>query len=491
MFFSSDNFHELRAVCLHLDRALPNYHYNMTTESGVVRRSSVVWIDTNTDADNHSVLLETLAASDRLNLHSFNNIDLAISFLSSRSFEHFQIAVNVSAADAFFTKQDAAKLQSTSCITMCVFVFGSECNEQLYARYLTYLQCNRKCWSKMPDVVERCLIISNDRMLLRRFCMIPDTLGMAIAQTIFLVEIQAFGNTFLGEVDPLEHQVILGSIETNVEFVGYMSSCEMSPPKLFQYLRFAGSNNLPKNEAQIVAVVMFGKRHGLSSKQIASICRFFSPGCCILPITLIKYLIRLWSLESPPFYRIVNQSLAECNIEDVHSLRYILYDYFELFNVKLLSPFVGTLYRGIHTSEENIAALISLVGKQIYFVCFTSTSKNSARAMVGGNVIFIIETLSKQQQDECRIQTNVDISTASQFPEEQEVIYAPLTTFLLLSITYIHDPNESVKYVIKLREQASSFFSQLFMDKIRLPNGTPFQSGTDMWECKIPTKFRT
>jgi hypothetical protein len=454
----------------------------VTVESGVVRRSLIVWIDTNKDANKNNPLLKMLVANDKIEFHVFNNVDSAIVFLSNKSFEHVQIAVNINAADAFFTMQEAFKLQTTVCLTMCVFVFGIEHDEELYGKYLGYLQCSRKCWTQMTDVIERCLIMSNDCLLLQQFCMYRDSLGMAIAEMILLVEVQAFGNMFSDEIDPAKHQVYLKSEETNFEFIGYMSSCNVSAPKLFHHLRFAKSINLPKHDAQIVAFITFAKRHDLSSKQIAFICRHFSPGCCIQSITLTKYLVRLWSLESPPFYQLINQALAECNIEDVHLLRFIVYDYFEMFNTKLLPYFVGTLYRGIQTSDENIAALMSLIGEQIYFVGLTSTSKNKARALVGGNVLFVIETMSKEEQQTCRTQTNTDISSISQFPEEEEVIYAPLTTFRLLSVHFIVEPNESVKYIVRIHEQGSSIFSQLFMDKMRLPNRTPFLNGTDMWQ---------
>ncbi|UJR12523.1 hypothetical protein I4U23_016698 [Adineta vaga] len=456
----------------------------MTVDSGVVRRSFIVWIDTDRDANKNNALLKTLRSNDKIELHLFDNVDLAVIFLSNKEFQHVQVVVAINAAEAFLNKQKMFKLQTNICLTMCVFVFGIEHNEELYVKYLSYLQCSRKCWVQMSEGIERCLIMSNDSSLLYRFCIQPDVVGMGIVQMMLFVDVQAFENVFLDEIDSTDHQVYLASVETNFEFIGYMSSCQLSAPKLFHHLRFAKSIRLPKHQAQMVAFIIFGRRHGLSSRQIALICRYFSPGRCIQPITLIKYLVRLWSLESPPFYQLVNKALAECNIEDVHLLRFIIYDYFDLFNTKLLPYYVGTLYRGIQTSEENILSLASSIGKQIYFVCFTSTSKKKARAMVGGNTLFIIQTMSEKEQAECRTQTNTDISSVSQFPEEEEVIYAPLTTFLLLSISFIRDPNESVKYIVKLREQASSLFYQLFMDKERLPNGTPFENDTDMWQYK-------
>ncbi|CAF1148254.1 unnamed protein product [Adineta ricciae] len=466
------------------DTALSSFFYNMTTESGVVCRSLIVWIDTRKDANRNNTLLERLIRSNEIELHVFDNVDLAVTFLLGKDFQHVRVVVANNIADAFFNKQKSRQLQTNICLTMCVFIFGIDHDDELYKNYLSSLQCSRKCWTQMSKVIERCLIMSDDDSLLNEFCTQPDIVGIAIAPMMLLVDVQAFGNMFFDEIDPMEHQVYFGSDDTNYEFIGYMSGCQISAPKLFHHLRFAKSINLPKHQAQMIAFIIFGRRHGLSSRQIASICRYFTPGRCIQPITLIKYLVRLWSLESPPFYQLVNKALAECIIEDVHLLRFIIYDYFELFNAKLLPYYVGTLYRGIQTSKEYILSLVSLIGKQIYFVCFTSTSKNKARAMVGGNTLFIIQTMSEQEQAECRIQTNVDITSVSQFSEEEEVLYAPLTTFLLLSVTFVRDPNESIKYIVKLREQASSLFYQLFMDKERFPNGTPFEDGTDMWQYK-------
>ena len=418
-----------------------------------------------------------------IDLHVFDAVDLAISFLSTKSFEHIQIVVNHNEADPFFNMQKLANLQTEYCLTMCVFIFGVDHDEKLYRNYLSYLQCSQRCWSKLPRVADRCLIMSKDKELLQQFCTISDTLGLAIAQMMFLVEVNVFENVFDQEVDPLKHQIFLGPVEnSSSEFIGYMPDRDGAIPKLFQHFRFSESIDIPKNDAQITALILFGKRHNLSSKQITFLCRHLSPGCCINSVTLIRYFVRLWSIESPPFYQLVNESLARCVIENVHLLRFILYDYFELFHYKKLPYYIGTLYRGINAPDENIASLISLVGKQIYFVCFTSTSKNLERAMVGGNVLFEIITLTKEQQENCTTQTNADISSFSQFPEEAEVIYPPLTTFLLLAITFISDPSSPVKYIVKIREQGSSLFSLLSLDNTRLPNRTPFRSGTDMWQ---------
>lgn len=442
----------------------------------------MVWIKTTKDLSNYDSLLEHLASNEWIELKVFDAVDIAVAFLVTRFFQHIQVAVESQAAEQFLNMQESEKLQTENCLTFCVFIFGAEHDEKLYIRYLSYLQCARRCWSKLPRISDRCLIMSSDKNLLYQFCTITDILGLAITTIMFLVEINVFDSVFKEEIDPLKHQVFLAHVETTSEFIGYMSGQEHTVPKLFQHLRFAKAIDIPKNDAQIAALITFGKRHNLSPKQITFLCRHLSPGCCIFSATSIKYFVRLWSIESPPFYQLANAALAQCIVDDVHLLRYILYDYFALFQYRKLPYYVGKLYRGIDTTEDNIAALISLVGEQIYFVGFTSTSKNLARAMVGGNVLFEIITLSKEQQEGCRTQTNADISSVSQFPEEEEVMYAPLSTFLLLGITFIGDPSAEIKYIVRICEQGASIFSMLLFDQERLPDGTPFRIGTDMWQ---------
>jgi hypothetical protein len=157
-----------------------------------------------------------------------------------------------------------------------------------------------------------------------------------------------------------------------------------------------------------------------------------------------------------------------------------------MFYAKWLPYFFGTLYRGISMTEENIAILMSLEGQKIYFVCFTATSKNRACTQLGGNVLFKIETLSSKGQEAQKLHSNADISIVSQFPEEEEVLYAPLGTFHLVSIVR-DDEYDMEHYTVKLQELGgSSFLSILHFDKIkRMPNTSPFLMDTDHWRIPI------
>ncbi|CAF1339462.1 unnamed protein product [Adineta steineri] len=475
------------------EEAMMTWKQNMEVDSGIVTRQLVVWIEPNLQTLNtDQEIQEIIRTSPYTDFHPFEDVDSAVFFLiRDYQFIHVQVVVANSIADEFFEMQEIAQLQKTCCLTMCVFVFDADETEEIdrYNRYLTYLPCGRKCWLEERDHDERCLIMSRDRFLCKEFCLRKDTLGMYIAMIIRLVDIGGFGNIFTTEVDNERNKIMFTKDDHHhIDFVGFMSGYNTATPKVFNHLRFAKPLNMQKNDVQIATLVMFARRHNLTDQQIAIICRYFSTGNCIRSVTFIKYLVRLWSLESPVyFYRLVNTALAECCVEDLHYLRFIIYDYLEMFYAKSLPYFAGTLYRGISTTDENIAMLMSLEGQKIYFVCFTATSKNRARAQVGGNVLFEIETLSDKSQEAQKLYSNADISIVSQFPEEEEVLYAPLATFHLTSVRRDEDNSGTERYTVRLRELGGgSFLSMLHIDKIRrMPNASPFLTGTDHWQINI------
>ncbi|CAF4061167.1 unnamed protein product [Adineta steineri] len=79
------------------------------------------------------------------------------------------------------------------------------------------------------------------------------------------------------------------------------------------------------------------------------------------PSLYYKLLIHLWSLEQPAFYNLINKALAEANQDDLHLLRYIIYDYFMLFWTKAIPYYAGILYRGIHVPDEIINELYEFI----------------------------------------------------------------------------------------------------------------------------------
>ena len=70
-----------------------------------------------------------------------------------------------------------------------------------------------------------------------------------------------------------------------------------------------------------------------------------------------------------------------------------------------------------------------------------------------------------KDQEVQKLHSNADISIVSQFSEE-EVLYAPLATFCLISIVRDDDEYDMEHYTVKLQELGgSSFLSILHIDK--------------------------
>jgi hypothetical protein len=77
-----------------------------------------------------------------------------------------------------------------------------------------------------------------------------------------------------------------------------------------------------------------------------------------------------------------------------------------------------TVYRGATLTNEMIEEYKRAVNKRIYWSAFISTSKNRSVAEIFiGNTLFIIKTTKRYQLP------FLDVSSLSQFPEEQEVLF--------------------------------------------------------------------
>ena len=75
------------------------------------------------------------------------------------------------------------------------------------------------------------------------------------------------------------------------------------------------------------------------------------------------------------------------------------------------------VYRGATLNEEMIGEYIEVVGKEIVWRAFTSTSKSRPIAEIfSGNVLFIIKI------QESSFQRRRDISSISIFPDEEEIL---------------------------------------------------------------------
>lgn len=259
-----------------LDEVMASWKQKMEVNSGIVIRQLLVWIEPEFHILNMEKQIQlTIKTSPYIDFHPFEDVESAVYYLMCNyQFTHVQIVVSNSVADDFFETQEFVQLQTKICLTLCVFVLDADETEEIerYNRYLTYLQCGRKCWNDEREHDERCLIMSKDRRLCQEFCLRKDTLGMTIAMIIRLVDIGGFRRIFQLEIDDERHKIMLTDDDHHhIDFVGYMSGYGLTVPKVFNHLRFAQPLHMPKNDVQIAALVMFGRRHNLTDCKCLSV----------------------------------------------------------------------------------------------------------------------------------------------------------------------------------------------------------------------------
>lgn len=146
------------------------------------------------------------------------------------------------------------------------------------------------------------------------------------------------------------------------------------------------------------------------------------------------YAIRAFT-EETFLYKDVNFALANIHGESIYHLRDYIHLCISAFAEKLIPFYSGIVYRGVQMTFDEISKY--RVGADIRFLGFMSTSKSfDFVSFLGTNVIFIIQTLSAKHQQKLGRYTNADlhISNVTVMPSEEEVLYAPFSTFRIMQI---------------------------------------------------------
>lgn len=143
-------------------------------------------------------------------------------------------------------------------------------------------------------------------------------------------------------------------------------------------------------------------------------------------------------------YRVINQTLRNNDTSKLETLGpfcWFLYNmpYCEVF---VNNCFKEQIYRGATLDELMINKYKEAVGKIKAWNGFSSASKNPSIAETfGTNVLFVINT-----NPESRLGHSIDISSYSQFPEEEEVLIRAGRNFRIDKV--IEPANSSNKYFI-------------------------------------------
>lgn len=132
-------------------------------------------------------------------------------------------------------------------------------------------------------------------------------------------------------------------------------------------------------------------------------------------------------------YKLLNKALREEDLSKVDTLGPfcdLLWNSLQSEDLKSKYQFTGSVYRGATLEPEEIEAYKNSIKKAPKeWLGFSSTSKTRTLAEIySGNTLFIINVPSQSQ--------HLDISTVSNFPDEQEVLLGASTSFQTENVTY-------------------------------------------------------
>lgn len=155
---------------------------------------------------------------------------------------------------------------------------------------------------------------------------------------------------------------------------------------------------------------------------------------------IILSCINMYTMECF-LYKVLNKALREFDTSKVDTLGpycYFLNCYPEALG---RDYFVGTVYRGIDLDSKNIEIYKKAVGQWKSWPAFTTTQKRRDIAEQSGNVLFVIELTSSTRYGKA-----IDISHASYYTQEQEVLLLPGSNFRINKMEYL-TPEKPVFYL--------------------------------------------
>ncbi|CAF2142897.1 unnamed protein product [Rotaria magnacalcarata] len=111
------------------------------------------------------------------------------------------------------------------------------------------------------------------------------------------------------------------------------------------------------------------------------------------------------------------------------------------------NPFPSIVYRGLTLTDEERK---NFMKEEMRFTAFTSTSKNRTLAELLGNTLLIIDLNVKERRHGSLIKIGRDISMMSNFPEEEEYLIIPRSTFNFEKYEY-DESKDLQKHIVYLK----------------------------------------
>jgi len=158
------------------------------------------------------------------------------------------------------------------------------------------------------------------------------------------------------------------------------------------------------------------------------------------PLARQKALVNIYSLESQ-LYPQMNLALRQ---DDATRLRYFGAYIKELRDVfftdkqdQVITPFIGTTYRGITVPDVNAFLKDYQPGMEFVWEAFTSTTSDKQIARIFGNVLFEIqchEPVTGSFDDDIPEYAPADIKPFSDTKEESEILIPPNVRFRVITV---------------------------------------------------------
>ena len=181
-----------------------------------------------------------------------------------------------------------------------------------------------------------------------------------------------------------------------------------------------------------------------------------------IPIEILsKYYARLYTIESE-FYEKINKDLGLNKYDNYLRFIKILYEGVKFKSLPLSKEKI--LYRGAKISNNEIIKIKENMNKKIeglpssivFSKSFLSFSKDESRAKyffkkgnINNDISRVLFVLEKNVEIDYNLSTHGDISKLSVYPNENEVLFFPFSTFEIKNIKEIYIGNEK-GYEIKL-----------------------------------------
>ena len=176
-----------------------------------------------------------------------------------------------------------------------------------------------------------------------------------------------------------------------------------------------------------------------------------------IPVEILsKYYARLYTIESD-FYKKINEDLSDNKVGKYLPFIKTLYEGVKYQSLPLSTE--NVLYRGSKISNDEIISIYENKKKGLTIVfskSFLSFSKQKEKAelflnkgIIGNNLSRVLFILEKDNKIGYNLATHGDLKDVSIYPNEQEVLFFPFSSFEIKDIKEIKIDNEK-RYEIRL-----------------------------------------